>query len=60
VVVSLVVMTLFIPCIANFFMIVKEQGARVALRVALFIFPFAVLVGAVLNAILRMMGATLT
>jgi ferrous iron transport protein B len=59
VVVSLVVMTLFIPCIANFFMIVKEQGAKVALRVALFIFPFAVLVGTVLNAVLRMMGADL-
>jgi len=60
VVVSLVVMTLFIPCIANFFMIVKEQGLRVAVRVALFVFPFAVLVGAVLNAVLRSLGVTLT
>jgi ferrous iron transport protein B len=60
VVVSLVTMTLFIPCIANFFMIVKEQGAKVALLVAAFIFPFAVLVGAVLNAVLRALGATLS
>jgi ferrous iron transport protein B len=59
VVVSLVVMTLFIPCIANFFMIVKEQGTRVAVKVALFIFPFAVLVGAALNVALRWMQVTL-
>jgi len=57
--VSLVVMTLFIPCIANFFMIVKEQGTRVAVKVALFIFPFAVLVGAALNVALRWMQVTL-
>ncbi|MEK7851777.1 MAG: ferrous iron transport protein B, partial [Deltaproteobacteria bacterium] len=31
VVVSLVTITLFVPCIANFFMIIKEQGLKVAL-----------------------------
>jgi ferrous iron transport protein B len=60
IVVSLVTITLFIPCIANFFMIVKEMGARAALLVAAFIFPFAILVGAVLNFVLRAAGATLT
>lgn len=59
VVVSLVTMTLFIPCIAHLFMIVKEQGARVAALVAAFIFPFALLVGAALNAVLRLVGADL-
>ena len=29
--VSLVVITLFIPCIANFFVMVKERGMKIAL-----------------------------
>jgi ferrous iron transport protein B len=53
IVVSLVTMTLFIPCIANLLMIVKERGSRVALMVAGFIFPFAILVGGTLNFLLR-------
>jgi len=53
VLVATVTMTLFIPCIANFFMIVKERGWKTGLAVAGFIFPFAVAVGAVLNALLR-------
>jgi ferrous iron transport protein B len=53
IVVSLVTITLFIPCIANFFMIVKERGMKVALLVAGFIFPFALLVGGLLNFSLR-------
>jgi ferrous iron transport protein B len=52
-VVSLVVMTLFVPCIANFFMMVKEQGMKSAVYMAAFIFPFAVAVGAALNWVLR-------
>ncbi len=53
VVVSLVTMTLFVPCIANFFMMIKERGAKTALWITLFIFPFAILVGGVLNFIIR-------
>ncbi|MDH4227676.1 MAG: ferrous iron transport protein B [Deltaproteobacteria bacterium] len=56
-VVSLVTMTLFVPCIANFFMIIKERGIKVAFWMALFIFPAAVLAGALLNFILRLFGA---
>jgi ferrous iron transport protein B len=52
-VVSLVVMTLFVPCIANFFIMVKERGMKAALYMAAFIFPFAIGVGAALNWILR-------
>ncbi|MBI2875524.1 MAG: ferrous iron transport protein B [Candidatus Tectomicrobia bacterium] len=55
VVVSLVTITLFVPCIANFFMIVKEKGLKVALAMAGFIFPFAILVGGILNWVLRWM-----
>jgi ferrous iron transport protein B len=53
VVVALVTITLFIPCIANFFMIVKEKSWGVALAIAAFVFPFAVLVGGTLNWVLR-------
>ncbi|MFQ5586718.1 MAG: ferrous iron transport protein B [Thermodesulfobacteriota bacterium] len=56
-VVSLVTMTLFIPCIANLFMIIKERGLRTALWMIAFIFPFALLVGGVLNFSLRLIGA---
>ncbi len=56
VVVSLVTLTLFVPCIANFFMIIKERGLRTALWMAAVIFPLAVVVGGVLNGILRATG----
>ncbi len=56
VVVSVVVITLFIPCIANFFMMVREKGWRTGLAMAAFIFPFALLVGASLNHFLRSAG----
>jgi ferrous iron transport protein B len=53
IVVSLVVITLFVPCIANFFMMVKERGFRAALIMVAFIFPFAFAVGGALNWALR-------
>jgi ferrous iron transport protein B len=53
VVVAMVVITLFIPCIANVFMIAKERGVRTALAMVAFIFPFAFGVGGLLNAVLR-------
>lgn len=56
VVVSLVTITLFIPCIANFLVIVKEHGGKVAAGMALFIFPLAVLVGALVNLCAKKLG----
>ncbi|MEW6601565.1 MAG: ferrous iron transport protein B [Nitrospirota bacterium] len=55
VVVSLVTITLFIPCIANLFMIIKEKGLKVAVLTAAFIFPFSILVGGVLHRGLLML-----
>ena len=52
VVVSMVVITLFVPCIANFLMIIKEYGARIGMAVAATVFPLALLVGGVLNIVL--------
>jgi ferrous iron transport protein B len=59
VLVAAVTITLFIPCIANVFMIVKERGWRTALAVAAFILPFALAVGAALNWTLRALPWTL-
>ena len=56
--VSLVVITLFVPCIANVLVIVKEHGWKTALAVAGFIFPFAFAVGAGLNWLLVWTGIT--
>jgi ferrous iron transport protein B len=53
IVVSMVVITLFIPCVASFLMIVKERGWKTAAAIAAFIFPFTLAVGGILNAILR-------
>ncbi len=47
--VAMVTITLFMPCIANFLMIGKEHGMRIAWRMAAFIFPFAFFVGGVVN-----------
>jgi ferrous iron transport protein B len=49
VLVAMVTITLFMPCFANFLMIGKEHGMRVAWKMAAFIFPFAFLVGSVVN-----------
>lgn len=53
VLVSLVVITLFMPCIANFFMIIKEHGWKVAAGMTAFILPFALMIGGMVNWILR-------
>ncbi len=58
-VVSLVVITLFVPCIANFFMMIKERGLATAVAMVAFIVPFAFLVGGILNLILRLCGVAL-
>jgi ferrous iron transport protein B len=51
-VVALTVMTLFVPCVANFLMIVRERGVRVGFAILAFITPVAVLTGAALNYVL--------
>lgn len=57
--VSLVVITLFVPCIANLFVIIKERGLKTAVAVVAFIFPFAFLVGGLLNFALRALAVRL-
>ena len=58
-VVSVVALALFVPCIAQFSMTVKERGWKTALAMAAFIFPFAFLVGYAVNKTLLLLGVVL-
>jgi ferrous iron transport protein B len=58
IIVSMVTITLFVPCIANFFIIVKERGIRTGLLMTAFIVPLAFLVGGGLNYGLHALGVT--
>ncbi|HEX9012251.1 MAG TPA: nucleoside recognition domain-containing protein, partial [Anaerolineaceae bacterium] len=49
-------MTLFMPCIAQFSVTVKERGWKVAVGIAAFIFPFALGVGEILHLVLKLTG----
>jgi ferrous iron transport protein B len=51
-----VTMTLFIPCIAQFFMVIKERGFRKTLWITAVVFPVAVGVGGGLHLILTWFG----
>ena len=57
--ISAVVMTLFVPCIAQFSVMIKERGMKTALAIAGFIFPFAFLVGFALDRTLELLGINL-
>ncbi len=58
IIISLVVITLFVPCIAQFFIMIKERGLKITLAIVAFIFPYSFFVGGVLNFILRTLGVT--
>jgi ferrous iron transport protein B len=58
-VVALTVITLFVPCVANFLVIIKEQGLRRALAIIGFITPFSFLVGGMINWALTVFGVVL-
>jgi len=51
-----VVLTLFVPCVAQFSVMLKERGTKTALAIFGFIFPFAFLVGYILRVILGLLG----
>lgn len=58
VVVAMVTITLFIPCVASVMMIAKERGWRAASAMVILIFPLAFLVGGLLNHVLLAIGWT--
>jgi ferrous iron transport protein B len=51
--VAAVTLTLFVPCIAQFLMMVRERGAWTAIGMLAFITPFAFGAGFVVNMVLR-------
>jgi len=51
-VVALTVITLFIPCIASFLVMIRERGKRAAFAIAAFVTVYAFGIGALLNWIL--------
>jgi ferrous iron transport protein B len=53
-VIALTVITLFIPCVANLLVMVRERGKRTALAIAAFIMIYAFGTGAIMNAAFRM------
>ena len=54
--VSLVTITLFIPCIAQFFMMIKERGLKKALWLSAVIIPIAFGVGGMVNFVMNFLG----
>jgi ferrous iron transport protein B len=58
-VVSLVTITLFVPCIANFFMILKERGLKTTLWIVAIVFPTAFIFGGLLNWLIRALNISL-
>jgi ferrous iron transport protein B len=56
VVVSMVTITLFIPCVASVFMIGKSRGWRTSLAITAIVFPLAFLVGGLLKYLLVAIG----
>ncbi|CAN5781929.1 ferrous iron transport protein B [soil metagenome] len=54
--VAAVTLTLFVPCIAQFLMMIRERGTRTALGMVAFITPFAFGVGWLLNIVLGAAG----
>lgn len=56
--VGMVAITLFIPCLANFLVIIKERGLKTAFWIVMFIIPFSVLFSSLLNLFLKALGIT--
>ncbi len=56
VLVGMVTITLFIPCVASVLMIARERGVKVAVAMTALIFPLAFLVGGILYRLLLVTG----
>ena len=59
VLVALVTITLFVPCIANFFVIIKERGWKTALVISGLVIFIALLVGGMVDWALKTFAITL-
>jgi ferrous iron transport protein B len=54
--VAMVTITLFMPCIATLFMIARELGKKTAFWITVFIFPFAFFIGGLVNHLGKFLG----
>ena len=59
VLVALVTITLFVPCIANFFVIIKERGWKTALVISGLVIFIALLMGGIVDWALKTLAITL-
>lgn len=59
VVVALTVMTLFIPCVANLLVMLKERGPRMGWAIVAFIITYSFGMGVAMNAVFRVLGVSL-
>ncbi|MHC0067834.1 nucleoside recognition domain-containing protein [Nostoc sp. UIC 10890] len=57
-VVAAIVLTLFLPCIAQLQILIKEQGSKITLAIVMFVFPFAFLMGYIVNHGLILFGVS--
>jgi ferrous iron transport protein B len=57
-VVALTVMTLFVPCVANLLMIIRERGVRVGLAILAAVTVIALGTGTILNVVLSALRVT--
>ena len=55
-VVAAVTLTLFIPCVAQFSVMLKERGTRTTAAITLFILPFAFFTGFLIHIVLTSLG----
>ena len=56
--VASMVMTLFIPCTASTFVIIKERGIGVGIAIVSFVTVYAIVAGTIINAALRILHIT--
>ncbi|HIK27270.1 MAG: ferrous iron transporter B [Oscillatoriaceae bacterium SKW80] len=57
--ITAIILTLFLPCIAQFQIMVKEQGLKSSLAIIAFILPFAFLMGYIMKVVLNVLGVNL-
>jgi ferrous iron transport protein B len=58
-VIALTVITLFIPCVANFIVMLKERGKKTGLAIAGFVLFYSFAIGGVMNAVFHLFGVRL-
>ncbi len=58
-VISVVTMTLFLPCIAQLLMVIKERGFKTGISISTFVLFFAFGMGFLLNLVFKLLGVNL-